>query len=765
MAVTPGGSGDPVAIRIFTIDESSGNAIPGVGLRVAAVFGSGQEQALTTLMTDAHGFASAKLDLSPFPGVSAVKVTPSGGQGVRVSVADLQQGLDLYRIGVSAATTALSSANAVPSVLDPDPRDALLSPASIGMTPQLGAPGGLCAQLTPTPMPVRRFRTFQVKADICKVITLECPQQKVDIVLGQILEYEVAWHPLGTSLGQLLHTITLAPCEQVTVAISDWIRRENALREDATLIEQQTAQHIEHDRLIMESLNSDVTSKSLSLAAARTLGVSIPIKEKINVTAAESIGASLGWSNQQIATNTTNNLAERIDQAATLVMSQRSTVVFQATVSEQRIFQTQTLRNNNQCHTLTKVFYQVNEGFRVVTRYVGERNAILVRYPNDDFDARRAFCNAAVLRPALLDPSLDKCFDELTDALFCCDEKAGADVRMDSVTLTATVQSNSSTSTLTLLLWTANGVIQLPTISISGWQSGQTHTQMFPLGAPIDPAIVHTVTITVSGSSSFHTLILSQLQLTYHAAGVPNPLALFSSQSPIIISLGWSAEVKAEIPPAVAGTTPCVEKSCSAQKLLGHLNCAGNKRFYNSLVWLSEDSNERVMRWSCCAGQDLIGSIENTPLAVYGDFVAFPAGPLVPNTSVPPTSKLVFLPTPGVYSEGILGQCNTCEIIDPNRFTDWKCPDIPAAPDLGSPQSGTTAGALKPEGITNQITLSSIPSAPDSILKTLLDTLLASAKSDSQSQALLEKLFDLLKETLSKTPTSGSTASGGSGGG
>jgi hypothetical protein len=753
MTSTSARGSDKVAIRIFTVDETSGSPAPGVLLRVFAAIDAGEDRELTTVVSDDHGFASARIDLSPYPGTSALKVTyPGGSPALTVSVSDLRNGLDLIRIAVNASAASAWTATGIPSVVDPDARDALLSPASIGLIPQLNGARGLCSQLMPTPMAVRRFAAFQVIADICKVETIGCPpDRKFNIVKGSILEYEVAWHPLGTSIGQLLNSITLAPCEQVTVAVSDWMRRETASRQESSLTQQDTTQHTDHDRLIMESLNSNVTSKSVSAAFASSVGAFIPLGDGINVTASAGGGISGSLSNTQIAATTTNHLVERIDQAATLVMSHRSSVVFRATADERRFFQTQTVRNNNKCHTETFFYFQVNQSFRVVTSYKGVRDAVLVQYPNDDFDAKRACCNAVVLRPALLDKSLDKCFDELAEALFCCDEKSpGPDVRMDSVTIEATLQARFGTTSFTLTLVTTNGAIQLGSIFVVPWQAGQTYSQTFPV-SPIDPASVNTVFIHLNGSLGTNSLFLSQLTLKYHAVGITNPLPLYASQGPIAIGRLFGAAVKADIPPPSADSNPCVDKSCCAQKLLAHLNC--EKRFYNNLIWLNEDPNERVMRWSCCSGLDLIGSIENTPIAIYGDFLVFPGGPLVHDQDLPAVSKLVILPTPGVYSEGILGQCNTCEIVDPQRFTDWKCPDIPPDPKFPDPQTGVSAGDLKPETITNQISLTSVPTAPDSILKTLLDTLIGSAKTDAESKALLDKLFDLLKETLTKATT------------
>jgi len=716
---------------------------------------------LARVVSDGQGFAKAHLESEALANMAQLSIaSAAAAHPLIVSVEDLLNGNDVVRMAVNAASVgAEAPASGIVSVNDPDARDALLSPGSIGLIPQLNANRGLCGQLMPTTIGVRRFRAFQVRADICNKLSVNCPDpnrpgatRTTNYVKGKILEYEISWYPLGSALGELLNTITLAPCEQVAVAVSDWMRRETASRQEASLTQEETTQHIDHDRLIVETLDSTVDTKSLAAGLAGSIGASFPIKG-VNVTAAVGGGISGSISSQQVAASTSSHLAEHITQAATLVLSYRSSVVFQATASERRLYQTRVVRNHNKCHTLTLMYYQVTQNYRVVIDYLGERDAILIEYPSPDFDAERAYCNAPVLRDALLDKSLDKCFDELGDALFCCDEKAPAQTTlMDSITITANVAVNAHIAALTVTLVTVNGPIQLPPFPVLNWQPG-THTQTLSLPSPIDPSSVTSVVIfTSSIPFGVPFLLLNQLAITYHAIGAANPLSLFSSQSPISLSHAWSSDVKAELPPPPPVKNECIERSCCAKKLVGHLNC--HKRRYNEAIWLNEEPNERVVRWSCCKGADgdLIGLIENAPLAVYGDFVVFPAAgsTLVDDPAVLPVSRLVTIPTPGVYAEGILGQCNTCEILDPQRDTDWKCCDDTAQlPDFPAPQSGTTATDLKPEAITNQINLTGVPDAPDSVLKTLLETLLSGAKSGSEeSKALLDKLFDVIKESL-----------------
>jgi len=194
--------------------------------------------------------------------------------------------------------------------------------------------------------------------------------------------------------------------------------------------------------------------------------------------------------------------------------------------------------------------------------------------------------------------------------------------------------------------------------------------------------------------------------------------------------------------------------------LLGHLNC--HKRYYNSILWLNEDPNERVTRWSCCVADEpfsLIAQIENDPITLYGDYLVFPAAgsQLVDNPSVLPVSKLVTMPTPGVFAEGILGQCDTCEKIDPHRFWNWKdspCPDnAPPVSPPPTPQTGVNPGDFKTDAISNLITFSNIPGAPDSIIKDLISALVSKADAGSaEAKDLLDKLLDSLKGNIPAKP-------------
>ena len=364
-----------------------------------------KEQRLAALQTDKAGYVSFKLNPSTLDAIQKLKVVWPGvtGGGYALDTAQLASNVGALTIMVEDAAAELQIvSNGQPSIMSPDEIDYGLSPGSIGFTPMLSGSAGLCGQIMPTTLAVRRFSAFQIHADICKPETLQCGNlaaigrdgatQPVQIVRGRLLEYEIVWNPAGTSLGELLNSISLAPCEQVNVAIVDWTRREITSLDQSASMQQQSTQQMDHNRLVTESMQSAIKNKALTGSVASTSGAAMSIPQiNLDLTSTFGWGAAGSISSQTVAANTTSQLSERVVQSASFVASQRSSAVYQTTASEQQTYQTRTIRNNNHCHTLTIAYYQINRTYNVVTRYKGARDVILVKYPNSDFDAQRAY--------------------------------------------------------------------------------------------------------------------------------------------------------------------------------------------------------------------------------------------------------------------------------------------------------------------------------------------------------------------------------------
>jgi hypothetical protein len=765
---------DTAAFRFF-LTEKGGKPISGAALSLHADYPGNRSRVLATLQTAGAGYTSFKIARSLLVDAEQFRVTIPGvsGDALVVRGADALGGAESHTIQLDDSKVVTMAPHlGLPALMSPDAMDLALSPGSIGLTPQLLPEGGLCSQLLPTGLAVRRFSAFHVAADICKLETMHCPDSGKDgapltyVARGTMLEYEISWYPAGTSLGNLLNTFSLAPCERVTVAVADWMRRETASLSQSTDAQQQSTQHTDHERLINETMQGTVTSKTRTFGASAQMGASIGIPIKavtLNLTSAFGAAFSSSSSTQTTAAATTSKLSDRISQEASFVASQHSTVVFQATASEQNTFQTRSVRNNNHCHTLTLMYYQIDRTYLVETAYKGERDVVLVKYDNIDFDALRAWQNADLLADALIDPSLRPGFDELGDALFCCNMPVPpTDPKADSLTFKFTnIHIGPGVHFTQMMLVTTNGNIPLPLISTAGWVNGQTHTETIALPLQVDPRTITGIVIFLSAGMGLGFEAFGGAEVTYHAVGHAGAFGLFSSTTPFGGGMALQFPIRAELPPPPTGRNPCLEASCAIKKLIAHLNA--HKRHYNSLVWLGENPDDRVMKWSCCREQSLLSQIDNTPIAVYGDFLVFPAAgsESVNDGSVPPVSRLVTMPTPGVYSEGILGQCDTCEIQDPLHFSNWK--DSPCCDENSTiPTSPTTPAGIKPSdfsgltpgAITNLLTLLTLPAEPASSLKDLVTALVAKADGGSaEAKALLEKLIEAVKAGIPAMPT------------
>lgn len=242
------------------------------------------------------------------------------------------------------------------------------------------------------------------------------------------------------------------------------------------------------------------------------------------------------------------------------------------------------------------------------------------------------------------------------------------------------------------------------------------------------------------------------------------------------------------------------EERCCIDRLLKHLN--SNKVHYNRAIWLAEDPDARAVRFNkipmvTIAGKgSLLDAIENHPLAIYGDNIAFPIAGSTETTienkqgkkeyvSIS-IEKLVSLPVRGIFAEAKLGSCNSCEELDITRFWDWQkspCPE--KAPEIApitaispTPQLPNLTPSTLPNPIVNIV---NPPNAPDptamagalSLLgkseifrnmslgeevSALLQKLASGAISGAQAQQAAKKL------TSSSAQESGSGSSGGTSG-
>jgi hypothetical protein len=221
--------------------------------------------------------------------------------------------------------------------------------------------------------------------------------------------WKQTWTLKGFSRGNLLHSIALAPLEQVTMQVFSWERRSRSLEQSSeTEVDQQT--EMTQTTRDTEDVFREMLSKrdfawqlSASLDASYTNGVaSIRVGGDGSVSDTTSI--------QQTARNSSQHMQESTVKATSRVRSRRVTRITQTIESgrEQRV--TRVIHNPNHCHTLTLDFFETLAHYEIELKFIKQSLRLVVLIPNpincSDFSSEIVRRNETTLRNALIEPSL-----------------------------------------------------------------------------------------------------------------------------------------------------------------------------------------------------------------------------------------------------------------------------------------------------------------------------------------------------------------------
>jgi hypothetical protein len=655
-----------------------------------------------------------------------------------------------------------------------------------------------CGRLVPNDLTVRSFNHHQVVRTKKNVITcLATHDQNIALHEGEVIEYQTTASRLGYTFGELLYSLPLAPCESVTLAVSHWEQRQSARAEQqSTSLEKRNSTYYRRNGL-SEALSAAskqshfgwaVSAGGASGSGSSASGFIYGILMKATQALQASVGATVSGSfdRKEFASHATRELSDAIEQAAEAFRSDHQVVIMEQAESEDHTVSYRTVCNNNHCHVLNIFYHEVLNNFRISTRMLGHREVYFVPYQVRDFDAHLALCAKPFLLPFLLDASIVDCYRKLKPA--AAKATAPAKTITDEFKIDVSIASGMVPSNdFKLIVQTKNGAMQFFSIAATGvWQTGQSFSYVVNT-TNFDVNDLHAVGL----MKGLATGITGNLVLSSFTISVKDPVngqwvALGSGSTTI-----WTGPVGQSIVPASykppATTQPAAtavnDEACLYQ-VLEHLNC--NKVYYNSLLWLFEDPNERICRFDriiCSAdGVSLADLVIPEPLAVFGCSVAFAkaSSPYVPYTDEPIVSeRLLTLPTPGIFADAALGQCSACEKIDKSVYWNWKdSPCMCAGKDvtLKTPaetpliQAGQSpfpvlptavwaTGVAPPSGeaaVTN-----SLVSAFGSAMATALLASQGSEKELAALQALLTKMVETLKDLIPSD--SGSTTTTDSG--
>ncbi len=252
--------------------------------------------------------------------------------------------------------------------------------------------------------------------------------ENTTIAHGHILHFKQKWKADGYSLGDLLYSLPLAPCQEKQIAILDWDRRERGRRDEARQTAEQLQAELSRDRDISEIIASSLTESMRASSRNSTSstsagvgggiggfisGVLFGVAGGVAHSGASSSSAASQNSARNLSASSLNRLRDNVSQSASSLRSQRSTVIQTVDQSESLNIQTEVIKNNNHCHAMTVEYFEVLKHYALEQKLVDVQECLFVPMPMSRFDNHKVLRWKNTLRRAVYGRLLQRGFDAI----------------------------------------------------------------------------------------------------------------------------------------------------------------------------------------------------------------------------------------------------------------------------------------------------------------------------------------------------------------
>ncbi|BBH18671.1 hypothetical protein Back11_00160 [Paenibacillus baekrokdamisoli] len=210
------------------------------------------------------------------------------------------------------------------------------------------------------------------------------------IAFGALLTFTQSWYAQGVTLGQLLHSTSLAPGESTRIAVIDWSRKSRAGETEIISEVDDLTNDTSRNRSISEVTQAvaDEAQGGFSKAHSNSLStqhgsssaeeISAPLgglfggpsasfgqssSQAATISNSDSYSTSFG--HRDIGSSMMQNVKDRTHQNAHSSRSRRASVVKEVSQTEHEGVSTRVLANYNHMHALTIQYYEVVQIYRV----------------------------------------------------------------------------------------------------------------------------------------------------------------------------------------------------------------------------------------------------------------------------------------------------------------------------------------------------------------------------------------------------------------
>jgi hypothetical protein len=589
-----------------------------------------------------------------------------------------------------------------------------LSPGSFAAVPQtlLGADG--CETLLPANFAVSTFHLRYVIRLNENVAGTAHPKALIN-------EFAVSFIPIGHSLGQIQYSLPLAPGESVRLAVIDWRREDAGTRLEGTGVSESLVHEQIHDRMISETMAASLEEWQRggsvmggTAGGAGAAGSSGMFSGAGGAMASIGGGYATSSGSRDLTADTQQKVADSVAQATTSVRELHSSVVVQTTQEESEHIETRAFANFNRGHTMTVMYYEVLRHFRLVSQFTKQYRAVLLPRPGthtvdtggvvpgglqlpgwDLEDDALLLDRQYVIRGTLLDASLSSAFD----ALLRVDKIRAEQKRKPPVSATPPdpgekiftqfhmhFSVGNETSPNELLMHVHKKDSTRETLQVGGSINlnrdeafDDDNTSFVLVSDPLPIKWGDIDRFEIRKDSGGDLVRITKIDIIANPGGVfihPHDGANLEMED---VGDFWPLVITPPPPQPPAPPAPTIEQLTNPddfaliRRLKSHLN--RHEDYYRRVLDLSTDPNYFARQFettSFGAGMQ-IDHVAPEPLEVFGSRLAFPMIDQddIETPVIPPTERLVSLPTRGLFADAKLGHCSVAEEIDETRFWRW----------------------------------------------------------------------------------------------
>jgi hypothetical protein len=203
------------------------------------------------------------------------------------------------------------------------------------------------------------------------------------IATGALLTFSQSWFAQGLSLGQLLHSMALAPGESTRMAMVDWSRQSRASGSESLSQSDALSNTTTHNRALSEvteatarefqtgssQTRADSTTSQSGASAGLEIGpLALGGSSSGATTHTDAMSVSSSFGSRELAAQFAQNINDRSQQNASSARSRRASVVREVSQSEHETLSTRVVTNYNHMHALTLQYYEVVQLFRATTQ-------------------------------------------------------------------------------------------------------------------------------------------------------------------------------------------------------------------------------------------------------------------------------------------------------------------------------------------------------------------------------------------------------------